>query len=114
MRPARRQLTARGCAFGSGRRQQGGIAGWVLLLLLSAALLYATRQYWLPLLPAAWLDPSPAAQADGAPAAATVYAWQDDAGQWHYSDQPPTDRPFEVRQYRSDMNVVPAWQSREQ
>jgi len=36
-----------------------------------------------------------------------VYRWQDDQGQWHVSDQPPDDHPYEVVRYRSDANVLP-------
>lgn len=38
-----------------------------------------------------------------------IYAWKDDQGRWHYTDTPPSDRPYQTRQYREDVNVVPAY-----
>lgn len=37
----------------------------------------------------------------------TLYRWQDEAGRWHVTDEPPPDRPYEKIRYRSDANVVP-------
>ena len=39
---------------------------------------------------------------------ATVYKWQDSAGQWHITDTPPpAGTPHEIMTYRSDENVLP-------
>jgi hypothetical protein len=38
----------------------------------------------------------------------TVYKWQDAAGNWHVSDQPPGgDIPYRTEQYTRDSNVLP-------
>ncbi len=37
----------------------------------------------------------------------TVYKWQDDSGQWHYSDAPPTDaRTHETLEVSSQTNII--------
>ena len=43
-----------------------------------------------------------------APETTRVYKWQDGEGNWHVSDKPPPgDATYEVRDYRSDENVLP-------
>ena len=38
----------------------------------------------------------------------TVYRWQDAAGQWHVSDQPPpAGTEYKVEEYNRDVNVLP-------
>ena len=38
----------------------------------------------------------------------TVYKWQDPAGGWHVSDQPPpAGTKYEVEKYTRDTNVMP-------
>ena len=37
-----------------------------------------------------------------------VYKWQNDAGQWQMTDQPPPEgTPFETLDYHEDLNVLP-------
>ena len=37
-----------------------------------------------------------------------VYRWQDAAGVWHVTDQPPANgTPYEVQEYARDTNVLP-------
>jgi hypothetical protein len=36
-----------------------------------------------------------------------LYKWKDAAGQWHISDTPPADRPFEEVHVDPRTNVVP-------
>ncbi len=39
----------------------------------------------------------------------TVYKWQDDLGEWHFSNQPPpTGVTSSVKTYRSDVNITQA------
>jgi hypothetical protein len=38
----------------------------------------------------------------------TLYRWQDNQGQWHYSDTPPTDRPSERQVIDPNTNLIPA------
>lgn len=41
--------------------------------------------------------------------ATTVYKWQDESGQWHYSNQPPPDsRAAETISINTGANVVPS------
>ncbi len=105
--------------------------GWLLLLLtvVAAGLLALLR--WQPAyVPDALLSylPSELIEAvslqQGAPSSTptgvlsapadpngpAIYAWKDDQGRWNYTDQPPANRPYETRQYRQDVNVVPAYQ----
>jgi hypothetical protein len=38
----------------------------------------------------------------------TVYRWQDAAGRWHITDQPPADgAPYQTETYTPDTNVLP-------
>ena len=42
------------------------------------------------------------------PKTTRVYKWQDDAGDWHISDQPPPAADdYESLDYREDVNVLP-------
>lgn len=88
----------------------GGAAGWLLLIIALLALAWLFRSTWIAWLPADWrpalagiVEPTPQPAAP-----ARIYAWQDDDGRWNYTDQPPQGRPYEVRQYRDDMNVLPS------
>ncbi len=104
--------------------------GWLLAILLIAALGLLALLRWQPqLVPAAISASVPQAIVDAVhaePGAAQqngespgepadpaqgpkIYAWKDDQGRWNYTDTPPTDRPYETRQYREDVNVVPAY-----
>lgn len=90
--------------------QLGGAVGWVLLIIVLLVLAWLFRSSWIAWLPADW---RPALAGMDAPTRqsadpARIYAWQDDHGRWNYTDQPPQGRPYEVRQYREDVNVVPA------
>jgi hypothetical protein len=43
------------------------------------------------------------------PAETKLYKWRDATGQWQVSDTPPgAGVKYEILQYRSDVNVVPA------
>lgn len=108
------------------------VVGWILVVLLLALVALLALLRWQPasvpvdivrLLPEALVE-SVRIHTDGAPAQAPsssvdtstapegpkIYAWKDDQGRWNYTDTPPTDRPYETRQYRQDVNVVPAYQ----
>jgi hypothetical protein len=85
--------------------------GSVIVLLLLIGALYLARGWWLPWLPQGWVEDVREAtigEAGSAPESARIYVWQNAAGEWQYTDQPPADRSFEVRQYREDVNVVPS------
>lgn len=95
-------------------RQCGRALSGLILFLLVAAALYLLRDHWMAWLPPAWraewMPATVARSPEASSEPARIYVWQNDAGQWQYTDQPPTDRPFEVRQYREDTNVVPAFE----
>ncbi|MCB1607694.1 MAG: hypothetical protein KDI71_12020 [Xanthomonadales bacterium] len=55
-------------------------------------------------------DPAQPAAGTQVPSGPKIYAWQDDQGRWNYTDTPPPDRPYQTRQYREDVNVVPAFE----
>ncbi len=43
-----------------------------------------------------------------APEVTRVYKWRDKQGNWHVSNAPPAkDQAVEVRDYRSDQNIMP-------
>ncbi len=42
-----------------------------------------------------------------------LYRWQDAEGNWIVSDTPPSDGEYETVNYRSDANVVPAYETAE-
>ncbi|MCB1770739.1 MAG: DUF4124 domain-containing protein [Candidatus Competibacteraceae bacterium] len=86
------------------RRQSGAVPIWLLIVLgiLSGVLLYwyATPQEtpswvrdWLPGMPE-YTGP--------------LYQWRDDQGQVQITDKPPRGQPYDVIQYRSNTNVMPA------
>lgn len=83
--------------------QRGGALAWLLALLVAAG---AVAGWW-------WLNPAsaPAWAKERLPwlfvTETVLYRWQDEAGDWHVSDRPPEDRPYEQVRYRSDANVVP-------
>jgi len=56
---------------------------------------------------------TPAKSDPNDPNGPAIYAWKDDQGRWNYTDEPPAGRAYETRQYRQDVNVVPAYQSDE-
>ena len=39
--------------------------------------------------------------------APTLYKWRDAKGHLHYTDAPPTDRPYEAVRYDPNANVLP-------
>jgi hypothetical protein len=83
----------------------------VIVVLLVAGALYLARGWWLPWLPQDWVErvrEATVGEPASAPEPTPIYVWQNELGQWQYTDQPPADRPFEVRQYREDTNVVPS------
>lgn len=41
-----------------------------------------------------------------------VYRWQDDEGNWHYSDKAPTDQHYETQQLQSDINQIQSLNTR--
>ena len=42
------------------------------------------------------------------PSAARVYKWRDAQGGWHItSEAPPSGVEYEIREYRSDLNILP-------
>lgn len=85
------------------RRQSGRALVWLLVLLVAAGgLLFYWRTY--PASAPMWLrDMAPALFVSRT----QLYRWQDDAGNWHVSDEPPADREYEVIEYRSDANTLP-------
>ena len=42
------------------------------------------------------------------PTVTEVYKWRDAQGNWQITDRPPNDFKYEVKEYRSDDNIVPA------
>lgn len=98
---------------GLGRKLIGPSRGrasiWLLLLVALLALCWWLRESWWHWLPADWQETPDKQTAVVAPGATKpIYAWRDDEGRWNYTDVPPADRPYETRQYREDVNVVPS------
>ena len=92
---------------------QGRASVWILLLLILLALAWWQREWWWGWLPvdrqsATTVRNAPHVPMEGKP----IFAWRDDEGRWNYSDVPPADRPYETRQYRDDVNVVPSTPAR--
>jgi len=76
---------------------------FILLIVLSGAgaYLYLNPDVWQP-----WVKGSPL---DPAPTKTQVYKWQDENGQWQITDRQPTGGiPYEILEYSSDANIVPA------
>ena len=75
-----------------------------LVILIAAAAggyLYLHPDVIHPLLQGTPLEPQPAET--------KLYKWRDATGQWQVSGTPPGDGiKYEILQYRSDVNVVPA------
>jgi hypothetical protein len=42
------------------------------------------------------------------PTVTRVYKWRDAQGNWQMTDRPPAGRDYEVKEFRSDKNLVPA------
>jgi len=75
----------------------------VLLIVLSGAgaYLYFNPDVWQP-----WVKGTPL---QPAPTKTQVYKWQDENGQWQITDRPPGGKiPYEILEYSSDANIVPA------
>jgi hypothetical protein len=86
------------------RRQAGAVPMWLLIVLgiLGGILLYwYTTPQETPSWVRDWLPGIP--EYTGA-----LYQWRDDRGQVQITDKPPRDRPYDIVQYRSNTNVVPA------
>jgi hypothetical protein len=79
----------------------------LLLLVLAAA---ATWAWWrwapqsLPGFAQRHLPASPSARPDNPP----LYKWRDASGQWHVTDTPPSDRPYETVVVDPNTNVLPS------
>lgn len=57
----------------------------------------------------AWLERTPLrGRMTPVPTRTRVYEWRDAQGNWQVSDRPPPDAEYQVKEYRSDQNVVPA------
>ena len=83
---------------------QAGRALIVFLLLLLVAGGGGAWWYFAPdSLPAIAKQFLPAAP-NSAP---TLYKWRDAKGHLHYTDTPPTDRPYEAVRYDPNANVLP-------
>lgn len=78
----------------------------LVLAWTAAAALIGTLGYWyyrpdaVPAQVRGWLPGIPDVPT------ATLYKWRDQRGRWHYSDEPPQDRPYQEVRTRSDVNVV--------
>jgi hypothetical protein len=75
----------------------------IILLILAAAgsYLYLHPELWRP-----WVQGTPL---EPLTAETRLYKWLDTNGQWQVSDTPPPPGiKYEVLQYRSDVNVIPA------
>jgi hypothetical protein len=82
----------------------------LLIAAIAAAILYGLNPYGgqtslsLPKLPDV---PSLSDDEKKAPSVTTVYKWQDENGEWHFSNQPPPEGVArKVITYRSDANVI--------
>ena len=42
------------------------------------------------------------------PSVTQVYKWRDAQGNWQITDRPPPDVEYEMKEYRSDENIVPS------
>ena len=76
----------------------------VLIIFIAAAAggyLYLHPELMRPLLQGTPLEPPPAET--------KLYKWRDASGKWQVSDIPPgAGIKYEILQYRSDVNVIPA------
>jgi hypothetical protein len=85
----------------------------LLIAAIAAAILYGLNPYGgkpslsLPKMPNV---PSLGSDNDkNTPSVTTVYKWQDENGEWHFSNQPPPEGVArKVITYRSDANVIQA------
>ena len=74
-----------------------------IILLLSAV------GAWLYFNPAVWEDLLGDTPLGPQPTVTKLYKWQDASGRWQVSDKPPAGNiHYEIMQFRSDTNVVPA------
>ncbi len=77
----------------------------LVIIVAVSALMFGVYYYLQPDQVRGWLRE---AKLITTPEITRVYKWQDKKGNWHVSDAPPPeDTPFEVRDYRSDENVLP-------
>ena len=79
---------------------------WGKLLLLVAALAAAGWAWWRyapETLPVFLRDTAPRSPTANPP----LYKWKDASGQWHITDTPPSDRPYETVTVDPGTNVVP-------
>jgi len=89
---------------------RGGSRLWIILLLLVVIALGgggAYLYYFEPEIADEWLSKTPLKITP--PATVTrVYKWRDENGNWQITDHPPHNADYEVQEYRSDRNIVPA------
>lgn len=86
------------------QRQFGAVPIWLLIVLgiLGGVLLY---WYTTPQETPSWVR----GRLPGMPEyTGPLYRWRDDRGQLQVTSEPPRNRPYDVVQYHSDMNVVPS------
>lgn len=87
-----------------GQRQSGAVPMWLLIVLgiMGGVLLYwYTTPQETPSWVRGWLPGVPEYTGP-------LYRWRDDRGQLQVTDKPPSNRSYEVVQYRSDTNVAPS------
>jgi hypothetical protein len=87
------------------RSRQRGAAGLVILLVLAAAI---GGYLWWRYFPESLPKPIKQITPPSAAASPILYKWKDAKGQWHYTDQPPADRPYEAVRIDPETNVLPA------
>lgn len=100
--------------YGNLRRreqQRAALTKWVLIIAVLAAAGATAYWFYNPQQRPSWL----AERLPTAPEATIkLYRWKDDSGQWVVTDDAPSDREYEVVEYRHDSNVLPFDPNKEQ
>jgi len=80
------------------------VGGVLVALAIGAGVAWTQRQ---PDEPREIVPAEPVASAADQVTSPNLYKWQDDSGVWNYTDQPPTDRPYERITGTPNVNSVP-------
>ena len=84
---------------------------FILAILILAAVI-GTYLYFNPEVADQWLEETKETLKDapvfGKPDTTVLYKWKNEQAQWQVSDQlPPPGTPYEILEYRRDVNILP-------